>query len=157
MRARIDSGALDLVFATRATPLPPGAVSETIATTGSRWSCAAAIRAGPALDGRGLSAAAHVTIAIRGDEDSENDAWLARNGLTRRIVLRTPHFLAALAAVGASEAVTTVSGGAALEDLRGNFRPRHPRNRRSRRSRCKCRWSARPRGRPILASQWLKG
>jgi DNA-binding transcriptional LysR family regulator len=50
-----------------------------------------------------------VTIAIRGDDDSEIDAALAARGLSRRIVLRTPHFLAALAAVGASDAVTTIS------------------------------------------------
>ncbi len=49
-----------------------------------------------------------MTVAIRGDDESEIDAgW--REGVTRRIVLRTPHFLAALAAVGASDCVTTLS------------------------------------------------
>ena len=110
LRERIESGALDLAFATLATPLPPGAVNEPLAddrlalvvSSNHPWRD----RVWTLED---YAAAAHVTISIRGDDDSENDALLARNGLARRIVLRTPHFLAALAAVGASEAVTTVS------------------------------------------------
>ena len=43
-----------------------------------------------------------------GDGQSEIDAWLAQAGVTRRIALQTPHFTAALAAVAASDMVTTV-------------------------------------------------
>jgi DNA-binding transcriptional LysR family regulator len=110
VRARMDSGALDLAFATMSIPLPPGVVNEALADDG----LVLAMRDGHpsqslawTLEDYGRHA--HVTIAIRGDEDSEIDAALANRGVTRRIVLRTPHFMAALAAVGGGDAVTTVS------------------------------------------------
>jgi len=110
LRPRMESGAVDLAFATMNMPLPPGAINEPLVAD----SLVLAMRDGH--PSRGLAWTledyarhVHVTIAIRGDDDSEIDAALAARGLSRRIVLRTPHFLAALAAVGASDAVTTIS------------------------------------------------
>jgi DNA-binding transcriptional LysR family regulator len=110
MRARIEDGSLDLVFAVATTPLPPGAVSEPIA----RDALALVMRRGHPAAGRRWTVAdyaefAHVTVAIRADDDSEIDTRLAEAGVARRIVLTTPYFLAALAAVGASDCVTTLS------------------------------------------------
>jgi DNA-binding transcriptional LysR family regulator len=106
----MDSGALDLAFATMSTPLPPGATNEPLVAD----SLTLAMREGhPSRDlawtVEDYARHVHVTIAIRGDDESEIDAALAARGLARRIVLRTPHFLAALAAVGGSDAVTTIS------------------------------------------------
>lgn len=110
LRERVDSGALDLVFATASTPLPPGAVSEPLAddrlTLAMREGHPSQRRAWTLQD---YARHVHVTISIRGDDESEIDAALGRQGLQRRIVLRTPYFLTALAAVGGSDAVTTVS------------------------------------------------
>jgi len=110
LRARMESGALDLAFATMASPLPPGAISEPLV----HEALTLAMRDGHPSQGRpwtleDYARHVHVTISIRGDEDSEIDAALAAQGLSRRIVLRTPHFMAALSAVGASDAVTTIS------------------------------------------------
>jgi DNA-binding transcriptional LysR family regulator len=55
----------------------------------------------------------HATVAIFGDRVSDIDAELAEAGLTRRIAFTTPHFLVALAAVGASDCVTTLSAALA--------------------------------------------
>ncbi len=110
LRERIESGSLDLVFATAATPLPPGAFSEPIA----RDRLALVLRRGHPAEARTWKAAHygefdHVMVTIRGDDESDVDAWLANEGVTRRVALRTPHFLAALAAVGATDCVTTLS------------------------------------------------
>jgi DNA-binding transcriptional LysR family regulator len=110
IRARMDSGALDLAFATMTMPLPPGATNEPLAND----RLVLAMRDGHPSQNlawtlEDYARHAHVTISIRGDEDSEVDAALASQGLARRVVLRTPHFMAALAAVGGSDAVTTVS------------------------------------------------
>jgi DNA-binding transcriptional LysR family regulator len=110
LREQMDQGSVDLAFGTMTIPLPPGAVNEPLVED----RLGLVLRAGHPRDGcdwtlRDYAEAEHVTIAIRGDDESENDAALAREGLARRIVLRTPHFMAALAAVGASDAVTTVS------------------------------------------------
>jgi DNA-binding transcriptional LysR family regulator len=50
----------------------------------------------------------HVGISILGDAGSEMDAQLAKAGVERRIALVTPHFIAALAAVGQTDMVTTM-------------------------------------------------
>jgi DNA-binding transcriptional LysR family regulator len=110
LRERMEAGAIDLAFATLATPLPPGALNEPLVED----RLALVLREGHPGRARAwtladYAEAAHVTIAIRGDEESEIDSALARRGAARRIVLRTPHFMAALAAVGASDAVTTIS------------------------------------------------
>ena len=110
IRARIDAGSLDLAFATATTPLPPGAVSEPVAID----RLALVMRRGHPLAARrwrlsDYAEVAHVTISILGDEGSDIDAKLAEAGVTRRIALRTPHFLAALASVGATDCVSTLS------------------------------------------------
>jgi len=114
LRARMDAGSLDFAFAIVSTPLPPGAVSEPIASD----SLALVMRRGhPAAARRWTMAdyadVDHVTVTIRGDDESEIDARLAKAGVTRRMVLRTPHFLAALACVGATDCVTTLSAALA--------------------------------------------
>ncbi len=55
----------------------------------------------------------HATVSIFGDRMSEIDAELAQAGLTRRIVFTAPHFVAALAAVGATDCVTILSAALA--------------------------------------------
>ena len=110
LRERLESGAVDLAFAVATTPLPPGVVSEPLVED----RLALVLRADHPVAHVDWTLAdygrwPHVTIAIRGDDESEIDAALAERGVARRIVLRTPHFLAALAAVGACDAATTVS------------------------------------------------
>ena len=113
-RHLVDSGDLDLAFAISSAPLPPGLVSEGLAPDG----LALVTRRG-ARRGVGpwtlaeYAARDHVTVSIFGDGQSEIDAELAAAGLTRRIALTTPHFLSALAAVGASDCVTTLSAALA--------------------------------------------
>jgi DNA-binding transcriptional LysR family regulator len=51
----------------------------------------------------------HVGIAILDDGRSELDALLAAAGVRRRVALVTPHFTAAVAAVAATDMVTTIS------------------------------------------------
>jgi DNA-binding transcriptional LysR family regulator len=55
----------------------------------------------------------HVGVALVGDGQSEIDALLAAHGVTRRIALVTPYFTAALAAVAATNLVTTLSAAMA--------------------------------------------
>ena len=110
LRERLEAGDVDFAFGIASTPLPPGTTSERL--TDDRL--ALVMRAGHPDAGRewtldDYARHAHVTISIRGDDESEIDSALAQGGHERRIVLRTPHFMAALAAVGASDAVTTVS------------------------------------------------
>lgn len=110
MRARMDAGTLDFAFAVSTTPLPPGAVSEAIGMD----ELALVMRAGHPAAGRDwrledYAEFDHVMISILGGDDSEIDSWLAEAGITRRIALRAPHFVAALAAVGATDCVSTLS------------------------------------------------
>jgi len=107
---RIESGALDFVFALANTALPPGAHSEVVGED----QLALVMRRGHPAAGRVWSIGdygdwGHVGVAIMGDSRSEIDARLAAEGVTRRIALVTPYFTAALAAVAASDLVTTVS------------------------------------------------
>jgi len=51
----------------------------------------------------------HVGISIFGDAGSDLDAQLAKFGVTRRMALVTPHFIAALAAVSQTDMATTQS------------------------------------------------
>jgi DNA-binding transcriptional LysR family regulator len=113
-RARFEAGALDLAFAVATTPLPPGVVSELIAED----RLALVMRRGHPAAGRRWAKADyadfdHVTVSVRGGDDSEIDAELAEAGVTRRVVLRTPYFMAALASVGATDCVTTLSAALA--------------------------------------------
>ena len=110
MVRRMETGALDLAFALSTTPLPPGAQSAVIA----RDRLALVMRRGHPLAGKAWTmadygAVDHAAIAIFGDGQSELDALLAAAGVSRRIALATPHFTAALAAVAATDMVTTIS------------------------------------------------
>jgi DNA-binding transcriptional LysR family regulator len=51
----------------------------------------------------------HVGVSLLGDGRSELDTMLAAAGVTRRIALTTPHFMAALAVVARTDLVTTIS------------------------------------------------
>ena len=107
---RLDSGGLDVAFALSSTPLPPSTYSEVIAED----RLALVMRTGHPAAGRLWSIAdygrcRHVAVSLLGDGRSDIDALLAANGVTRRIALLTPHFMAALAAVASTDLVTTVS------------------------------------------------
>lgn len=108
--ARIEDGHTDFAFALTTSPLPSGAVSFPVA----RDRLALVMRKDHPMAARDLEAVdyghlAHVAISLLDDGISDLDAKLAKQGVTRRIALRTPHFLSALAIVGNSDAVTTVS------------------------------------------------
>lgn len=108
--ARMESGALDLAFATAATPLPPGAASEIVASD----RLALVMRRGHPAARRAWTMATyadynHVGVSLLGDGNSDMDALLAAAGVRRRIALVTPQFYAALEAVAASDLVTTLS------------------------------------------------
>lgn len=107
---KMERGDLDLAFALADTPLPPGAASEPL----FQDQLALVLRRGHPAARRNWTAADyaaydHVGIAIFGDGQSELDAWLAAEGVRRRMALVTPHFMAALAAVARTDLVTTVS------------------------------------------------
>jgi DNA-binding transcriptional LysR family regulator len=109
---RMERGDVDLFFATAATALPPGAVSQSLA----RDRLALVMRRGHPAANRewtlaDYAAYPHVTVAIFGDGLTEIDARLAGAGLERRIALTTPHFMAAVATVAATDLVTTISAG----------------------------------------------
>jgi DNA-binding transcriptional LysR family regulator len=108
--ARMETGALDLAFAVSTTPLPPGARSETYAHD----RLALVLRRGHRLARRkwtmeDYGKVAHVGVSIFGDSQSDLDAQLAQVGVHRRIALTTPHFIAALATVSATDMATTIS------------------------------------------------
>jgi DNA-binding transcriptional LysR family regulator len=108
--ARMERGELHFAFALASSPLPPGAASQRLV----RDDLALVMRRDhPWADRRwtleDYAAAGHVAIRIFGDGLSEIDAALALAGRKRRIVLAVPHFVAALAAVGGTDLVTTVS------------------------------------------------
>ena len=108
--ARMEQGEVDLCFATAATPLPPGAFSEPLASD----RLALVMRRDHPAANRSWSLGdyalyPHATVAFFGDGVSEIDAALAAAGVERRIALTTPHFMATIAAVAASDMVTTIS------------------------------------------------
>jgi DNA-binding transcriptional LysR family regulator len=112
--ARLESGELDLAFALSSTPLPAGGYSEVIYED----RLALVMRRGHPAAGRPWTLAdygtfRHVGVSLIGDGQSEIDTLLAAAGVTRRIALATPHFMAALAAVAESDFVTTVSAALA--------------------------------------------
>jgi len=107
---RMETGRLDLAFATSSAPLPPGARSQVVA----RDRLALVMREGHPMARKRWTIADygrvdHAGISIIGDSGSELDAQLARAGVERRIALVTPTFIAALAAVGETDMVTTIS------------------------------------------------
>jgi len=110
--ARIERGDLDLAFATSATPLPPGAMSAPL----TRDRLGLVMRRGHPAAAHDWTLAdygrwPHVGISLMGDGASDLDARLAAAGVRRRFALVTPYFTAALAAVGGSDCVTTLSAG----------------------------------------------
>ena len=111
---RLESGALDFTFALSSTPMPPGSHSEVVAddrlalvmrqdhpAAGKPWTFA------------DYGAFGHVGVALLGDAQSQVDAELAAQGVSRRMALVTPHFMAALAAVASTDLVTTISAALA--------------------------------------------
>lgn len=114
VRERIEAGDIDLAFATTTTPLPPGAHSETLVEDRLALVARRGARPGDWVwTLQDYAACDHATVAIFGDRMTEIDAELAEAGLVRNIVFTSPHFLAALAAVGASDCVTTLSAALA--------------------------------------------
>jgi DNA-binding transcriptional LysR family regulator len=111
---RVLMGELDLAFALTTTPLAPGAYSEVVAqdrlAVVMRRDHPAANRAWSMAD---YGEYPHAAVTLLGDGQSEMDAILAASGVTRRIALATPHFVAALAAVSATDMVTTMSAALA--------------------------------------------
>jgi DNA-binding transcriptional LysR family regulator len=110
MAARFESGELDLAFALASADLPPGAHSTPI----GRDRLALILRKGHPWARRRWTLAdyarfEHVTVSIFGDQRNDIDSRLATAGVSRRIGLTTPHFMAALAAVGASDMIATLS------------------------------------------------
>ncbi len=108
--ARSESGQLDLVFATSTAALPPGARSETYAHD----RLALVLRKGHPMAKRkwtpeDYGKVSRVGLSIFGDAGSDLDAQLAKFGVTRRMALVTPHFIAALAAVSQTDMATTQS------------------------------------------------
>ena len=107
---RVETGQLDLVFATSTTPLPPGSRSETYAHD----RIALVLRKDHPMARRtwkveDYGRVDHVGISIFGDAGSELDAQLAKFGVQRRMALVTPTFIAALAAVSQTDMATTMS------------------------------------------------
>lgn len=107
---RIEDGRLDFAFALASTPLPKGSTSFKLFD--DRF--ALVMRKGHpmAKETWGLkdyAAVDHVGVSLTDDGISDLDAMLAAEGITRRVALITPNFMAALAAVAASDAVTTIS------------------------------------------------
>ncbi|NEW92262.1 LysR family transcriptional regulator [Rhodopseudomonas sp. BR0M22] len=110
LRERMESGSLDFAFALATTDLPPGAVSMPIADD----RLALVMRRGHPRANRiwrigDYADVDHVGIALLDDGRSELDGILAAAGVSRRVALVTPHFIAALAAVAATDMVTTIS------------------------------------------------
>ncbi len=107
---RVETGRIDLAFATASSPLPPGARSESYA----RDRLALVLRKGHPMAKKkwtieDYGKVSHVGISIFGDAGSELDAQLAKVGVHRRMALVTPHFIAALAAVAETDMATTMS------------------------------------------------
>lgn len=108
--ARMERGEVDFAFALASTPLPPGSASAPLAAD----RLAVVLRRGHPMAGspftvKDYARVDHVGVSIFGDRPSDLDAALALHGVTRRIALTTPHFLAALAVVARTDYATTVS------------------------------------------------
>ncbi len=108
--ARLNDGSLDLAFALSTTPLRSGTYSEAVAED----RLALVMRRGHPAARHAWSIAdygshQHVDVDVLGDGQSQIDSALATRGIGRRVVLWTPHFMAALAVVAATDLVTTVS------------------------------------------------
>ena len=111
---RLVDGSTDLAFALTTTPLPPGVVSDIVCTD----RLALVMRVGHPDAQRAWTLAdygrqSHVGVSLLGDGQSDLDALLAAAGVTRRMALVTPHFMAALAVVARTDMVTTLSAALA--------------------------------------------
>jgi len=107
---QLEDGSADFVLALASTPLPAGArsmplASDRLAVVLSR-SHPMARRAWTMTD---YGRYKHATVSILGDGHSEMDSLLADAGIAREIGFSSPHFTATLAAVAASDMVTTIS------------------------------------------------
>jgi len=110
MIRRMENNTLDFAFALSTTDLPMGAMSMPLA----RDRLALVMRRDHPKSTRKWSiddygTVDHVGIALLDDGRSELDGLLAAAGVRRRVALVTPHFMAALAAVAATDMVTTIS------------------------------------------------
>jgi len=108
--ARLIDGGVDLAFAGAHTPLPPGAVSTPICE--DRY--ALVMREKHPASAKKWTTAEYATwenvvVSIFGDDGSDVDARLAKSGTVRRIGLSTPHFMASLATVAATDMIATTS------------------------------------------------
>ena len=114
LMARLESGALDFTFALATTPLPPGIGADPI---GRDRLVLVMRRDHPAANQSWTMADygrwEHAGVSIFGDGQTELDARLAAAGVSRRLALVTPHFMAALAAVAETDLVTTLSAALA--------------------------------------------
>ena len=111
---RLDNGELDLAFALSSMPLPPGVQSEVVCEDELALvmrRCHPAANRAWTIEDYGLFP--HAGVALIGDGMSDIDTLLAAHGVTRRMPLVTPNFMAALAVVGASDMVTTLSAALA--------------------------------------------
>jgi len=110
MIRRMEDSALDFAFALSTSDLPIGAMSMPIANDRlalvMRRGHPRAVQSWTIND---YGAFDHVGIALLNDGRSELDGLLAAAGVSRRVALVTPHFTAALAAVAATDMVTTIS------------------------------------------------
>ena len=108
--SHLDDGSIDLVFADAGTPLPPRAASTLIGE--DRY--ALVMREDHPAANRRWTIADYgkwdsVMVSIFGDGVSDLDARLAKAGVIRRVGLSTPHFMATLANVAATDMVATTS------------------------------------------------
>lgn len=118
---RLEDGSVDLVFADAETQLPPGAVSTVIGEDRyaliMREKHPAASKKWTVADYAKWDS---VVVSIFGDGQSDVDARLAKAGVARRIGMSTPHFMAALAVVSATDMVANTSHMFALQYARAH-------------------------------------
>ncbi len=115
LAARMAEGRVDLAFALATTALPPGAASEPLVDD----QLVVVVRRGHPAAGRAWTLEDygrfdHVGVSIQGGQGSDLDTRLAAAGLTRRMALVTPHFMAALSVVAATDLATTLPRSFAL-------------------------------------------
>jgi DNA-binding transcriptional LysR family regulator len=110
LRERMASGDLDFAFALDNSPLPTGVKSVYLAQD----ELALVMRRNHPLAERDwtlsdYATVPHILIKLLNDGVNDLDARLAVHGIQRRTLWSTPHFLDALAAASATDAVTTLS------------------------------------------------
>jgi DNA-binding transcriptional LysR family regulator len=108
--SRMAAGDIDFAFALDTSPLPTGAQSLYLAQD----ELALVMRRNHPLATHDWTLSdygkvPHILIRLLNDGVNDLDALLAVHGIQRRTLWSTPHFLAALAAVSTTDAVTTLS------------------------------------------------